>query len=244
MLTVINNNKKNSFRLGLVTIDGISKPFDTDASGFIRAETICAVFLQKRKDSKRVYGQIMYTLANNDGFKTEGSTMPSKIMQQRLMEEFYRDINFNPARVGIFEAHATSTQGGDFQELAAIDEIFGKSRDEKLVIGSVKANMGHAEAASGMASLAKILIAFESGKFPPNINLTNPRGDVSAFNENRIKVATEAVDLTSPFIAMNSFGLGGSNAHILLKQHAKEKLNLIRDLGDDVERMLMWSTLR
>lgn len=126
--------------------------------------------------------------------------------------------------------------------MAAIDEVFCKNnnRSGELIIGSVKSNMGHAEAASGMASIAKILVALDSKKFPPNINLTSPRADVPAFAEGRIKVATEPMELQGQFIAMNSFGLGGGNAHSLFCQNLKEKINRgIPD--DDLGRMVLWS---
>ncbi|KAL7023366.1 hypothetical protein ACKWTF_012570 [Chironomus riparius] len=180
--------------------------------------------------------------SNNDGFKEGGSTFPSKIMQQQLMESFYKKIKFDPSNVNYVEAHATGTKLGDPEELAAIDKVFniGTERSIKLTVGSVKSNMGHAEAASGMSSLTKILLSFENQKFLPNINLTSIRSDVPAFTEGRIKVLTEVEDLHGEYIAMNSFGLGGGNAHSLFKGNNKVKVNFgIPD--DDLGRMVLWS---
>lgn len=218
------------------------RPFDENATGFSRADTICVIFLQRRKDSKRVYANLVYSCSNNDGFKKEGASFPSKIMQQRLIEDFYKTLKFDPGQVNYVEAHSTGTKLGDPEEVAAIDEVFCKNNNRRnaLVIGSVKSNMGHAEAASGMASIAKILISLENGKFPPNINLAAPRSDVSAFAEGRIKVATEVVNLQSRFIAMNSFGLGGGNAHALFLGNSKEKLNRGQS-NDDLGRLVLWS---
>ncbi|KAL7030367.1 hypothetical protein ACKWTF_006628 [Chironomus riparius] len=229
-------------RLGILAKDGICRPFDEDASGFTRAESISVLFLQKRKDSKRIYANVVYSSSNNDGFKKEGASFPSKIMQQNLIESFYKTIKFDPANINFVEAHATGTKLGDPEELAAIDEVFAKrtGRSKTLTIGSVKSNMGHAEAASGMASMAKIILTFENQKFPPNINLKSPRSDVAAFAEGRIKVATEVEDLDSEFIAMNSFGLGGGNAHSLFRGNPKVKSNFgIPD--DELGRMVLWS---
>lgn len=230
------------YRLGILASDGCCRPFDENATGFSRADTICVIFLQKHKDSKRVYANLVYSSSNNDGFKKEGASFPSKIMQQRLIEDFYKTLKFDPGQVNFVEAHSTGTKLGDPEEVAAIDEVFCKNnnRTSELVIGSVKSNMGHAEAASGMASIAKILIALESKKFPPNINLKSLRSDVSAFAEGRIKVATECVDLQSRFIAMNSFGLGGGNAHALFCGNSKEKLNRGRP-DDNLGRIVLWS---
>lgn len=163
-------------------------------------------------------------------------------MQQRLIEDFYKTLKLDPLQVNFVEAHCTGTKLGDPEEVGAIDEVFCKNnnRSNELIIGSVKSNMGHAEAASGMASIAKILIALESKKFPPNINLTSPRSDVSAFAEGRIKVATEPMEIQGQYIAMNSFGLGGGNAHALFSGNPKDKINYgIPD--DGLGRMVLWS---
>jgi fatty acid synthase, animal type len=100
--------------------------------------------------------------------------------------------------------------------------------------------MGHAEAASGMASIAKILVALENRKFPPNINLDELRQDVPAFAEKRIKVATEVEELRGDYIAMNSFGLGGANQHALFKGNTKEKINQGIP-SDALPRIVLWA---
>ncbi|KAG5678935.1 hypothetical protein PVAND_008554 [Polypedilum vanderplanki] len=225
--------------LGALTPDGISKVFDEDSKGFVRSDAIAAVFLQKRKDAKRIYAQLVHSLSNNDGFKHEGILLPSKEVQQLLMERLYKEVNIDPSEINYFEAHATGTKLGDFQEIGAVDEVFcKKNRQNNLIVGSVKSNLGHAEAASAMPSLAKILIAFESGKIPPNINLNKLREDIPAFAEGRIEVATDAVPLTSEYISMNSFGFGGYNVHLLFKRNSKQKI--ITNIGN-IERMVLWS---
>lgn len=228
--------------MGILASDGVCRPFDEDATGFSRADTICVIFLQKLKDSKRIYANLVYSSSNNDGFKKEGASFPSKIMQQKLIEDFYKNLKFDPELVNFVEAHSTGTKLGDPEEVSAIDEAFCKNnnRSRELIIGSVKSNMGHAEAASGMASIAKILIALENKKFPPNINIKNPRSDVTAFTENRIKVAMETENLDSDFIAMNSFGLGGGNAHALFRGNSKEKINFGIPI-DSLDRLVCWS---
>lgn len=226
----------------MLSADGISRPFDENASGFVRAETVCVIFLQKFKDSKRVYANVVYSSSNNDGFKEEGISFPSRELQQRLMEEFYQKVSVDPLKINFVEAHSTGTKLGDPEEVASIDEVFSKNkvRAKQLIIGSVKSNMGHSEAASGMSSIAKVLVAFENQKFPPNINLNNPRADIEALAEGRIKIATEIEPLEGEYIAMNSFGLGGANAHALLRGNTKAKINFgIPD--DDFGRMIFWS---
>lgn len=104
-------------------------------------------------------------------------------MQQKLMEDFFRDSKIDPTLIDFVEAHSTGTRLGDPEEIAAIDEVYCKNRKrlKPLAVGSVKSNMGHAEASSGVASIAKILLAFENQKIPPNINLTKIREDIDAF---------------------------------------------------------------
>lgn len=177
-----------------------------------------------------------------DGFKKEGSSFPSKIMQQQLIEEFFRESKIDPGLINFVEAHSTGTRLGDPEEVAAIDEVFCKNtnRTKPLPIGSVKSNMGHAEASSGVASIAKIVLTLESGKIPPNINFTGAREDVPAFSEGRMRVVTEIEDLDGPFISMNSFGLGGANAHALFKGVTKDKINDGLPT-DNLNRLVLWS---
>ncbi|KAG5675346.1 hypothetical protein PVAND_005256 [Polypedilum vanderplanki] len=226
--------------LGILSPDGIPRPYDEDATGFTRAESICSVFLQKRKDSKRIYAQLVHSLSNNDGFKIEGQSLPSREMQVKLMDDFYQKVNVDIRDVKFIEAHATGTKKGDPLEVSAIDEVLCKNREDPLIIGTVKSNMGHAEAASGVVSITKIALAFENDQFPPNINITKMRTDIEAFNEGRIKVATDSLPIDSDYIAFNSFGLGGSNVHALFKRNSKIKVN--HGLPkDSLERLVLWS---
>jgi fatty acid synthase len=218
------------------------RPFDEKAAGFTRADTISVIFLQRKKDSKRVYAELLYTNSNNDGFKKEGSTFPSRVMQQKLMEDFFRESKIDPTLIDFVEAHSTGTRLGDPEEIAAIDAVYckNKNRTKPLAVGSVKSNMGHAEASSGVASIAKILLALESHKIAPNINVTEIRSDIEAFAENRIRVVTEVEELSGPYIAMNSFGLGGANIHALFRGNLKKKVNQGIP-SDDLDRVVVWS---
>lgn len=227
-------------RLRVISADGYCRPFDKDASGFTRADTVCVMFLQKQKDSKRVYANLLNVSTNNDGFKPEGSSFPSREVQQKLFEECLRKINLNPNLIAYVEAHSTGTNLGDSEEVAAIDGAFCKNRLKPLSIGSLKSNMGHAEASSAVASCAKLILALESQKIAPNINLNELRDDIPALVEERIKIVTETQDLDSPFVSLNSFGLGGANAHALFKGNMKSKINNGIP-NDNLNRLLCWS---
>lgn len=220
--------------------DGYCRPFDKAASGFSRADTVCVMFLQKQKLSKRIYAKLLYVNSNNDGFKPEGSSFPSRILQQKLFEECYTKLKMNPSLVGYVEAHSTGTNLGDAEEVAAIDGAYCKDRKKPLLIGSIKSNMGHAEASSAIASCAKIILTLENQRIPPNINLNELRDDIPAFTEGRIKVVTEIEKLDGSFVSLNSFGLGGANAHALFKGNLKSKINNGIP-NDNLNRLICWA---
>lgn len=198
------------------------------------------IFLQKAKDSKRIYANILNVNTNNDGFKSGGSSFPSRIMQQKLFEENYAKINLDPSLVGYVEAHATGTIMGDAEEVAAIDGAYCSKRKKPLAIGSVKSNMGHSEATAALASTVKLIFSLENQKIPPNINLSELRNDIPAFNEKRIKVVTEVENLEGPYVSLNSFGLGGANCHAIFKGNLKSKVNNGIP-KDNLNRLVCWA---
>jgi fatty acid synthase len=94
-------------RLGVLSSDGYCRPFDKDGSGYTRAEAIGVIFLQKAKDAKRVYANLLHSKTNCDGYKEEGITFPSRKMQTKLLKEFYEEIHIDPLNINYIEAHAT-----------------------------------------------------------------------------------------------------------------------------------------
>lgn len=204
----------------------------------MRSDAVCAVFLQKKEFSKRAYATLVYTKTNCDGFKKNGPYFPSTDMQAKLFKEFYEDCNMNPNCLAYIEAHATGTVVGDPEECKSVDLIFCAGRDKPLPIGSVKSNMGHSEPCSGLCSIAKVIIAFENGKIPPNLNFEEAK--IEAILQGHLQVVTETQDLDGLFIGVNSFGLGGSNGHILLRGNEKKKINNGIPL-DNLPRLVLWS---
>ncbi|KAL2737028.1 fatty acid synthase-like, partial [Vespula squamosa] len=227
-------------RLGVLSQDGHCRCFDEDASGYVRSEASAVAFLQKAKNAKRIYATVIHAKTNCDGYKEQGITFPSSKIQSTLLKEFYEECGVATASIPYIEAHATGTKVGDPEEINAIDRIFTKDRKNPLKVGSIKANLGHTEPASGLCSIAKAIISMESGLIPPNINLNQLRKDVKAFSEGRIKVVTETTPLDGEYIGVNSFGFGGANAHILLKSNPKTKVN--KGLpNDDLPRLVIVS---
>ncbi|XP_011864122.1 PREDICTED: fatty acid synthase-like, partial [Vollenhovia emeryi] len=212
------------YRLNMLSQDGKCKVFDASGDGYVRAEAVVAIYLQKATDARRMYATVVHTKTNTDGYKSEGVTYPNRHMQNRLMREIYSEAGINPLDVSYIEAHGTGTKVGDPEEVNSIDALFCKDRKTPLLIGSVKSNMGHSEPASGLCSIAKVLIAMEAGVIPANLHFNTPNPNIRGLNEGRIRVVDKATSWNGGLVGINSFGFGGANAHILLRSNPKPKL--------------------
>ncbi|XP_076761434.1 fatty acid synthase-like [Xylocopa sonorina] len=212
-------------RLGVLSPDCRCKTFDESANGYVRSEAVSVIYLQKAKNANRIYAQVVYTKTNCDGYKEQGISFPSTELQRTLLSDFYSECKISPNTVFFVEAHGTGTSVGDPQELNAIEKIFCQNRKTPLKIGSIKSNLGHTEPASGMCSLAKVLIAMESGVIPPNLHFKKPSKGIKCFDEKTAEVVTEPTPWNGGYCGINSFGFGGVNAHALLKSYTKEKVN-------------------
>ncbi|KAF7409641.1 hypothetical protein HZH68_004022 [Vespula germanica] len=212
-------------RLRVLNQDGRCKVFDEDANGYTRSECVSVAFLQKAKTAKRIYATIIHAKTNCDGYKKEGIAFPSKEIQSTLLKKFYQECGISPAYIPYIEAHGTGTRVGDHEELNSIDQIFTKDRTNPLKVGSVKSDIGHTEGVSEICSIAKAILSMESGIIPPNINFNRPRKDAKGLIEGRIDVVTQHTPLDGEYIAINSFGFGGANAHVLLKSNPKIRIN-------------------
>ncbi|XP_037954847.1 fatty acid synthase isoform X2 [Teleopsis dalmanni] len=227
-------------RLGVLAADGYCRPFDKNACGYTRSEAISCMLLQRKRDAKRIYASVLLSKTNCDGYKPEGITYPSGKLQEQLLSEFYKEIDITPDQLGYLEAHSTGTVVGDPEECRAVDSVLCSKRNKPLLVGSIKSNIGHSEAASGICSLIKACFAFETGKISPNLNFEEVKPEIPALAEGRLKVVNDLTELEQPYIGVNSFGFGGANAHALLKAHEKQKINF--GLPDDnLPRLVTWA---
>ncbi|KOC60060.1 Fatty acid synthase [Habropoda laboriosa] len=216
-------------RLSMLSPDGACRAFDANGKGYVRSEAVSVMYLQKAKDARRVYATIIHSKTNTDGNKVQGITFPSGDMQNRLMREVYAEAGVNPADVVYVEAHGTGTKVGDPQEINSIANLFCKGRKGPLLLGSVKSNMGHSEPASGVCSMSKLLIAMESGMLPSNLHFKSANTDIPALSDGSIQVVDKNLPWKGGLVAVNSFGFGGANAHILLRSNPKPKLTPVVD---------------
>ncbi|XP_065221125.1 fatty acid synthase-like isoform X2 [Planococcus citri] len=226
---------KNPVINPFLSASGRSSPFDASADGYVRADAVTAIFLQKRKYARRVYANAIHSFVSNEGFKEEGIGAPSTREQIKLYEQCYKEINFDPKKISYIETHGTGTQPGDISEGTSIDEFFytASNRETPLKIGSVKSNMGHAEAAAGICGLIKMIIAFESGIIPANLRYNTPNPKIKSIINGHLEVISKPTPLEGEYFALNSFGLGGSTGHIIVAPHKKIK-NKEHSLNEEI----------
>jgi acyl transferase domain-containing protein/acyl carrier protein len=209
---------------GFLSPDARCKAFDARADGYARAEGVAVVLLKPLDEAlgagDRVYAVIRGTGSNQDG-RTAGITVPSLDAQIALLREVYATSGVDPRRVQYIEAHGTGTPVGDPIEARALGEVLGTGRAAPCWLGSIKTNVGHLEAASGVAGLIKAALCLERRQIPRNLHFERPN-EAIAFDALglRVPVRTEPLPEPEPAVAacVNSFGYGGSNAHVVLEQ--------------------------
>ncbi len=213
-------------RFGAMAPDGRSKAFDARANGYVRGEGGGVVVLKRLSDAiadgDHVYCVIRGAAVNNDGF-SNGLTAPSPKAQEGVLRDACADAALAPTEVQYVEAHGTGTKLGDPIEAGALGAVLGKGRpaNDPLRVGSVKTNIGHLEAAAGMAGLIKVVLSMENGELPPSLHYQTPNPHIP-FEELRVRVQAarepwEARD-GKRIAGISSFGFGGTNAHVILEK--------------------------
>ena len=146
--------------------------------------------MQKQPDARRHYVTVRKVLTSTDGFKHEGLFAPSGEAQGQLMREVYKRAKIDPGQISFMEAHGTGTKMGDLQELPAIHDVLcnTETRKKPLLLGSVKSSLGHTESAAGLASLAKAIIAIQTGVIPPNLHFKTPRKELEEYFDDKLQV--------------------------------------------------------
>ena len=211
-------------RATMLSPEGLCKAFDSSADGYVRSEGAVA-FVLRRMDVAQDAGDPVRSVllgsgVNSDG-RTVGMAMPSPDRQADLLRQMMRELQFDADDLAFLEAHGTGTPVGDPTEATAIGEVFGRHRASPLPIGSAKSNFGHLEPASGLVGLLKAQMALEKGVYPASLHVNELNPNIP-FDDLNLEVAVEPVDLAQrdePWLAgVNSFGFGGANAHVMLRQ--------------------------
>ncbi len=200
---------------------GRCRAFDADADGYVRAEGGVVMVLKRAADAmaeQRVLrGMIAGSALNQDG-RTLGIAFPAEAAQARLLTSVYEKLGIRPDDLLFVEAHGTGTQAGDPNEAGSIGKVLGKSRQRVLPIGSVKTNVGHLEAASGLVGVLKATLALERQVLPRSLHFVNPNPNID-FSALNLAVCAQNLplgDTAGRYAGINSFGFGGTNAHVIV----------------------------
>ncbi|KAH8722886.1 polyketide synthase PksD [Phaeosphaeriaceae sp. PMI808] len=225
--------------LNMLSPDGICWSYDHRANGYSRGEGIIVLVLKTLSSAINAGDNIRAVIrgagSNQDG-RTPGLTQPSASSQEALIRDVYRSCNLNFETTRYVEGHGTGTQLGDSIEIKAIGSVFRSSRSHEapLYVGTVKSNMGHLEGGSGLAGILKSILILQKGIIPPNALFEKKNPKINA-KRNNIQVPTNCIEWPCAGlrrISVNSFGFGGSNAHVVLDDayHTLESLNLKKAL--------------
>lgn len=211
--------------------DGRCKTFDAAADGYVRGEG-CGVIVVKRladalRDGDRIRAVIRGSAINQDG-ASGGLTVPNGIAQQRVIAEALQRAGVAPADIGYLEAHGTGTSLGDPIEVQAAGAALGAGREDAapLLIGSAKTNIGHLEAAAGIAGVMKVVLSLEHELLPPHLNFQDPSPHIP-WDRLAVRVVKEATPWERNgrrrLAGVSSFGFSGTNAHVILEEAPAEQ---------------------
>ncbi|KAJ4364877.1 hypothetical protein N0V95_000627 [Ascochyta clinopodiicola] len=222
---------------GILSPEGSCKSFSADADGYARGEAFTAVFLKPLdaavRDGNPIRAVIRAAVSNSDG-KTQGITQPSGIAHEAMIRLAYKQAGITDfCKTAYFECHGTGTAVGDPIETGAVAKVFG---ERGIHITSVKPNVGHTEGASGLVSLIKAVMSLEHRTIPPNIKFNSPNPKIP-FKEGKLTVPVEPTPFAADRcerVSVNSFGLGGSNAHVIVD--SARSFNLPRSAIRNSER--------
>jgi phthiocerol/phenolphthiocerol synthesis type-I polyketide synthase E len=212
---------------GLVAPDGHCRSFDADAAGTVFANGVGVLVLKRfadaRRDRDHIWAVIRGSAVNNDGLDKIGFAAPSIDGQAAVIRDAQLAAGVDPANIGYVEAHGTGTPLGDPIEIAALTKAFRRATDQRgyCPIGSVKTNIGHVDAAAGVAGVIKTVLAMRHGILPPSLNFRapNPRCDLA---DSPFFVPTEPRpwrrDRGPRQAGVSALGIGGTNAHLILEE--------------------------
>jgi acyl transferase domain-containing protein/SAM-dependent methyltransferase/NAD(P)-dependent dehydrogenase (short-subunit alcohol dehydrogenase family)/acyl carrier protein len=212
-------------KAGMMAPDGRCKAFDARANGFVRGEG-CAVLVLKRLsdaigEKDPILAVIRGSAVNQDG-KSNGLTAPNGPSQEAVIRLAIESAGLRPEDIGYVEAHGTGTSLGDPIEASALARVFGgRNPENRLWVGSVKTNIGHLEAAGGLAGLVKIILSLGHGEIPPQLHFEAPNPLIDWENA-PFRISTDPVPWVGgekPRVAgVSAFGFSGTNVHVVLEE--------------------------
>jgi 8-amino-7-oxononanoate synthase len=207
-------------RIGAISASGVCRPFDHRADGFVQGDGASVVVLKRladaERDGDRIYAVIDGVAINNDGHG-DGPMAPVQAGQAEVIRDAWARSSISPSRLGYVEAHGTGTSVGDRVELAGLSEALG-SEVQSAALGSSKANVGHTMSAAGIAGLVRAVLAIHHKTIPPMANFEASKSEIGiAKTPFRVPVQAEPWRTDDRVAAVSSFGFGGTNAHVVLR---------------------------
>ncbi|MDY7007685.1 MAG: type I polyketide synthase, partial [Cyanobacteriota bacterium] len=236
----------------MLSPDGRCKTFDAKANGYVRSEG-CGMIILKRLSDALAHGDnilavIRGSAINQDG-ASGGLTVPNGPSQQAVIGQALENGAVDPASISYIEAHGTATPLGDPIEVGAIGAVFRKthSKQQPVIIGSAKSNIGHSEGAAGIAGLIKVVLQLQNQKIAPSINFNQPNPYIN-WDQLPVQVATKLTSWPtngkSRIAGVSSFGFSGTNAHIVIEEAPTEVRTQNSELrSEELERSLHLLTL-
>lgn len=212
---------------GIISPDGHCRAFDADAQGTIKGSGVGVVLLKRLNDAladgDTIHVVVKGSAVNNDGSSKVGYTAPSVEGQAGVIEEALALALVEPETVGYVETHGTGTSLGDPIEMAALTQAFRTSTEAKgfCAVGSVKTNIGHTDAAAGIAGLIKTVFALKHKQLPPSLHFTRPNPNIDFDNSPffvNTKLTNWPTGVAPRRAGVSSFGIGGTNAHVILEE--------------------------
>jgi len=210
----------NFAKAQMLSPDSRCKTFDAAADGYVRSEGCGVILLKRLSDAIAAQDNILALIrgaaVNQDG-ASGGFTIPSGPSQEAVIRQALENAQVTPEQINYIEAHGTGTSLGDPIEVIALDSVFGKERAEPLWIGSVKTNIGHLEAAAGIAGLIKVVLSLQHSQIPKHLHFNQPNPQIP-WPSLSIKVANQPTPLPkdNAMAGLSSFGFSGTNAHLVL----------------------------
>jgi acyl transferase domain-containing protein len=209
----------------ILSPDGRCKTFDRAANGFVRGEGCGVLVLKRLGDALTARDQVLAVIrgiaVNQDG-RTNGISAPNGLSQQRVLRRALQNALLEPSRVTFVETHGTATLVGDTIEVEALAEVYGRpSATGPCYLGAVKTNIGHLEGAAGAAGVIKMVLSLRHGQIPPNLNFRemNPHLELASTRfQMPLNVQPWPVTTGPRYGAVSSFGLGGTNGHVILEE--------------------------
>lgn len=206
---------------GVASPTGRSRPFDRDSDGTIRGSGGGVVVLRRLDDAlaanEVILGVVAATAVNNDAGTGMSFTAPSVSGQERVLATAVRRAGVDPGTVGYVETHGTGTPIGDPIEVRALRRVYDRADTAPCHLGSAKANFGHLDVAAGILGLIRAMLVLRHGVIYPQAGFAEPNPDLR-LDETRFAVATRPTELNSEYAAVSSFGMGGTNAHVILRR--------------------------